>query len=587
MVMTQFGVYVSSDPSTFVNYDRWAGSPPDNALNYLNNNSWSEFDSSAPWAVGLWQNIPTIWSVPLTVTGTSLEQVATGDYNSHFVSAAKQLAKSTPSKDGNIYVRVGWEFNGSWMPWSAQGHEAAFIKSFQNLVDSFRSISDKFKFVWDVNQGASTIDPAKAYPGDKYVDVVGMDTYYNTAYNSADPVKAFKDKVSEPYGLQWQQDFAAAHGKPTAISEWGVQTDNAAPYIQAMAKWLSDHNMVYANYWQANAGGFNGKLDNGQYPAVGAAYKSAFVNPSQQSTVPTTDKLVVTVSGDSWQGNPHFIVTVDGQQIGDTLTTAASHSAGQTEDITLTGNFGLGVHKVAVQFLDDAYGGKPGTDRNLYVHQISLNGQTYTGDKVTDGALFKNTTVATLLGNYSANFFVFQKSSPADSSGPVASQALTANHDADDYYAVYRFFDTKTGDHFYTTSTAEKTSVIATNPTYQYEGTPWATPKDGPGTIDVFRFYDTVHGTHFLTSSASERDTILKTMPTYAYEGVAFEAYADAGTPGGLTLDRFYNTQTGNHHYSASAAETLGINSGAAGPNWVYEGPGFTVHAPTLDMLYA
>ncbi|MCJ2106260.1 hypothetical protein MKK70_12900 [Methylobacterium sp. E-041] len=52
----------------------------------------------------------------------------------------------------------------------------------------------------------------------------------------------------EPYGLQWQQDFAAAHGKPTAISEWGVQTDDSAPFVKAMADWMSSHHMVYGNY---------------------------------------------------------------------------------------------------------------------------------------------------------------------------------------------------------------------------------------------------------------------------------------------------------------------------------------------------
>ncbi|MGU3358966.1 matrixin family metalloprotease [Methylobacterium sp. M6A4_1b] len=153
--------------------------------------------------------------------------------------------------------------------------------------------------------------------------------------------------------------------------------------------------------------------------------------------------------------------------------------------------------------------------------------------------------------------------------------------------AVYRFYDTHTGDHFYTTSTAEKLQIQQTLPWFTYEGTPWATPAEGADTVDVFRFFDTVSNAHFFTTSVAERDQVLKTAPSYKYEGVAFEAYADASAAGGLTLERFYNTQTGQHHFAGSAEEANGINHGAAGPNWVDEGKGFTVHLPTDAMLFA
>src|SRR5439155_1500781 len=175
--------------------------------------------------------------------------------------------------------------------------------------------------------------------------------------------------------------------------EWGVQSDNAGPYIQAMAQWMSDHHMVYANYWNSSDGGYNGTLSNGQYPHAADAFKESLAASSSSVAAPAsasspiaaltqadtvlvhassadaqgdpqvvapisgTDTLVVKVSGDSWQGNPHFVVSVDGQQVGGTLSTSASHAAGQTQDITLTGQFGSGAHDVAVTFLDDAWGG--------------------------------------------------------------------------------------------------------------------------------------------------------------------------------------------------------------------------------------
>ena len=154
-------------------------------------------------------------------------------------------------------------------------------------------------------------------------------------------------------------------------------------------------------------------------------------------------------------------------------------------------------------------------------------------------------------------------------------------------YGVYRFYDTHTGDHFYTTSTVEKQQILQTLPWYTYEGIPWAAPVKGADTVDVFRFFDTASNAHFFTTSVSERDQVLKTAPSYKYEGVAFEAYADASAPGGLTLERFYNTQTGQHHFAGSAEEANGINHGVAGPGWVDEGKAFTVHLPTDTLLFA
>ena len=287
------GAYTGTTPATLAAYQTWLGRPLDDVLVSINQTGWSAFDSSISYDVSQWQ--PTgksvIWSVPLTVTGTSLAQTATGAYDSHYLAAAQALASSEPGT-GSIYVRVGWEFNLPGQPWASQGNEAAFIQSDRNLVDTFRSVSDRFKFVWDPNVGG-TYNPANAYPGDAYVDVVGGDVYYNPQYDGTNAAAAFATKVSEPYGLQWLQDFAAAHGKPTAISEWGVDTDSSGPYIQAAAQWFASHNMLYANYWESDAA-YSGALHTGDYPDAGAAYQKAFGASSTTSGIPTLSGSVDT-----------------------------------------------------------------------------------------------------------------------------------------------------------------------------------------------------------------------------------------------------------------------------------------------------
>ncbi|RYI01168.1 MAG: matrixin family metalloprotease, partial [Acetobacteraceae bacterium] len=155
-------------------------------------------------------------------------------------------------------------------------------------------------------------------------------------------------------------------------------------------------------------------------------------------------------------------------------------------------------------------------------------------------------------------------------------------------HAVYRFFDAgRTGEHFYTTDAAEKAFIINNLPSYRYEGAQWATPDKSAGTVDVHRFLDTIRHTHLFTSDVAERDSILQTLPGLVYEGVAFQAYAkDSTAAGQLSLERFYDPTRGDHHL-ALTAEAAGIRHGAAGPNWVDEGPGLTVHVIDNSVLIA
>jgi beta-glucanase (GH16 family) len=101
---------------------------------------------------------------------------------------------------------------------------------------------------------------------------------------------------------------------------------------------------------------------------------------------------------------------------------------------------------------------------------------------------------------------------------------------------VYRFYDTRTGDHFYTLDVGEKEWILRTLYTYKYEGVAWATPDKGSGTVDVYRFYDRTDGSHVFTTSVAERDWIRATLTDHVDEGVAFQAYDDRAGEGRLTL---------------------------------------------------
>jgi hypothetical protein len=95
--------------------------------------------------------------------------------------------------------------------------------------------------------------------------------------------------------------------------------------------------------------------------------------------------IVVHLSEDAWQGDAQYIISVDGQQVGGIRTETASHAQGQSEAVTLPGLYAAGSHTVTITFINDAYGGTPSTDRNLYVDGIDFMGVSYFG-----AALYSN-----------------------------------------------------------------------------------------------------------------------------------------------------------------------------------------------------
>jgi hypothetical protein len=127
----------------------------------------------------------------------------------------------------------------------------------------------------------------------------------------------------------------------------------------------------------------NGTTQGGTTAAMSSNGTDSFnVGGSTPVGAAPADALTLHLSGDAWNGNAQFALTIDGKQVTTAQGVTASHSAGTWETISFAGSFGAGSHAVGVQFTNDAWGGTPTTDRNLYVNGIDVNGKHY-GSGVT------------------------------------------------------------------------------------------------------------------------------------------------------------------------------------------------------------
>lgn len=295
------------------------------AEDFMDATDWSHIEN--PWQLSNWKGNPytMVWGIPMLPCGSSSTQcqtnvsdydlVANGGANSYYKTLAKNLVASG---FGTSYIRLGWEFNGSEMGWAvcnADGSALAswagdFVPAFRNIVTSMRSVSGaNFKFVWNPlvssNVGCPGNNFEKFYPGDSYVDAVGLDVYDGLGQSTSDsarwndllngvnggqwtPAKPtpINGQKFAGYGLDWIAAFAKEHGKPISIPEWGLDSASQnsgggddAFFVSHMATWIkanADGPSIFWNYGDGNLPLNIPNYTSAATPDATAAFKTAF-----------------------------------------------------------------------------------------------------------------------------------------------------------------------------------------------------------------------------------------------------------------------------------------------------------------------
>ena len=137
---------------------------------------------------------------------------------------------------------------------------------------------------------------------------------------------------------------------------------------------------------------------------------------------------------------------------------------------------------------------------------------------------------------------------------------------------VYRFLNTDTGVHLYTSSEVERDAISENLPNYVSEGSAYVSvdPFTGsPEPEQVYRFLNSDTGTHLYTVSEVERQSVEENLPNFSLETESFFAFAEE-QPGTIPVYRFLNTDTGAHFYTPSETERESVEETL--PNYQSEG---------------
>ncbi len=457
--------------------------------------AWSWAQTGAAYVGPTSGTIPVI-GVPMATNAagwsnvdTFYQQIIAGNYDSAYAGIVDAWASQGYK---TMDLRLGYEFNGNFMSWapgnsSSPTANADFVKAWQHVADIVHAEGVKqgvtVNTVWnpaDINWTGTSV--LSLYPGDKYVDIIGTDSYSpeysrdstnwqasnsGAIVSTSGTASAAQQAINNAHfwtysnATQWnptgeagagwsmQQaiELAKETGKPLGIAETGSAQDPAFP------TWLAQElsqpgapKVAFVNIWSTDQSDGNWGFINGENTAVGKAWSQAFgagsasnangpavasapldtvpgsvgsvaiaagnatwsstlpgavasvpVTTAPSSTLPGSvasvpvatapspvafgsgaDTVSLQLSEDAYQGDAQVSFSVDGVLLG-TGTITASHASGQSQTVSLAGNWGAGQHTVTANFLNDAYAGTAATDRNAYVSAASYDGVALSG----------------------------------------------------------------------------------------------------------------------------------------------------------------------------------------------------------------
>ena len=192
--------------------------------------------------------IPHItWMFEVSGTPYPLDAIINGSYDSYISGYANQVK----AWGKQLFIRPGHEMNGDWYKYGGQNNGGGTLNGFgdptkadgpERFIAAYRRIVDIFNsqgvtnvtWVWCPNNGSSPDSPWNTYdayyPGDEYVDWVGMDGYnFGTTQSWSAWVEFFSIYNNFYHSLE-------IYNKPMMIGEFASVEDNQN--VNRKADWI-------------------------------------------------------------------------------------------------------------------------------------------------------------------------------------------------------------------------------------------------------------------------------------------------------------------------------------------------------------
>jgi hypothetical protein len=206
-----------------------------------------------------WETKPTFDLTPATSDPLySLSYILSGKFDSYIQAYAQAIvAQGLP-----VVIRFDQEMNGTWYPWSEGLNDNAsgsYVAAWQHIWNIFQAAGANNYAIWlwapnRVNNLPKATPPlSHFYPGDQYVDWVGVDGYYRYASDQPTFADTFGETLTQLSALTSKPVFIAETGAIETNPTTGASnTANKAAWTTSLFAGLQANPQIIGFSWFDN-----------------------------------------------------------------------------------------------------------------------------------------------------------------------------------------------------------------------------------------------------------------------------------------------------------------------------------------------
>jgi hypothetical protein len=239
----------------------WRGRDCEIAVVYTDRSNWDTMTRNSSWVFDNFEGFPGQLVVSQGLVPddhqADLASCARGEHDRDWRDFGELMVRKGRA---DSIVRLGWEFNGTFMAWGATDTKA-WKACYRNAALAIREVNPRVKFDWTVNSHDTPPetcdgDSINCYPGDDVVDIIGIDNY-DMGPSATSPAE-FATIAAAKDGLDWVYAFAKKHRKKFSVGEWGTAPGHRANtngenahFIRWMNDWFTAHSadLAYEAYF--------------------------------------------------------------------------------------------------------------------------------------------------------------------------------------------------------------------------------------------------------------------------------------------------------------------------------------------------
>lgn len=284
------GVNTSQGPNDFIDVDRFTaatGYRP-SVLQFAIGWAAGGFDATQFDRVAARNMLPLMswepWNYQESGPGAShgeqpeyrLARIVSGAFDDYI----RGVAQGIRGLDYPVAIRFAHEMNGFWYPWCEQSNgnkPGDYVRAWRHVHDIFTQAGvHNVIWVWSPNVSYTGSTPLQElYPGDGYVDWIGLSGYYGTA--GATGYVPF-DGIFDATLAQLQQ-FTA---KPIVVTETGATNaiGRKADWVRQAFQQLPGHPNIIGVIWFEAVKELDWRISSS--PAAAAAFRQGAADPRYQ-----------------------------------------------------------------------------------------------------------------------------------------------------------------------------------------------------------------------------------------------------------------------------------------------------------------